>query len=191
MQGSVGLENIRVYLYIRGFDRETLFPFLAEFSDLSVTSTDGDYVCLSMKNETGKEEINHLREKMVEELYQDFVAFIEPNSPNFDTSLVVAIMPKLSAGVYKVTEIIPPVVLKNLTGVKQYLKDYYYWLCGIETIETALGFAEAGLNATKASQSLYMHRNTLNYRLDNFTKTTGIDIRTFAGAYALYLLYKS
>ncbi len=185
------LEKTLVHLHIRGLDRETLFPLLAEFGDLGIVSVAGEFVDLVTESETEIEEINRLREKMVEELYLDFTAFIEPVSPNFDYAPIKEILPKLSPGVYTVTKIIPPVVLYGYVKAKQYLKDYYYGLLGVETIDTAIGFAEAGLNATKASKSMYLHRNTLNYRLDHIARVSGIDVRTFAGAYAMYLLYKS
>ncbi|MCK4551507.1 MAG: helix-turn-helix domain-containing protein [Tenericutes bacterium] len=46
------------------------------------------------------------------------------------------------------------------------------------------------MNASKTAKTLYMHRNTLNYRLDNFINKTEIDVRKFKGAIAIYLLFK-
>lgn len=38
------------------------------------------------------------------------------------------------------------------------------------------------LNVSKASKELYMHRNTLNYKLDRFYEVTGFDVRHFNDA---------
>lgn len=41
---------------------------------------------------------------------------------------------------------------------------------------------EADLNVSKASKMLYLHRNTLIYKLDRFYEITGYDIRKFNDA---------
>ncbi len=46
----------------------------------------------------------------------------------------------------------------------------------IKTIET---FFKCGLNISDASKELYVHRNTLIYRLDKIQKCTSYDIRNF------------
>lgn len=46
----------------------------------------------------------------------------------------------------------------------------------IKTIET---FFKCGLNVSDASKELYVHRNTLIYRLDKIQKCTSYDIRNF------------
>lgn len=43
-------------------------------------------------------------------------------------------------------------------------------------------FFEADLNVSKASKMLYLHRNTLIYKLDRFYEITGYDIRKFNDA---------
>lgn len=41
------------------------------------------------------------------------------------------------------------------------------------------GFAEHDMNATSAADALYMHRNSLLYRLDVIKRETGLDPRKF------------
>lgn len=41
------------------------------------------------------------------------------------------------------------------------------------------GFAENDMNATRAADALYLHRNTLLYRLDRIKRETGLDPRKF------------
>ncbi len=59
-----------------------------------------------------------------------------------------------------------------------------------EVIHTVLEFIENNMNSSSTSKKLYMHRNTLNYRIDNFIEATKINVKTFKGANAVYLLYK-
>lgn len=51
-----------------------------------------------------------------------------------------------------------------------------------ETLVTANKFFENSLNVSETSRKLYIHRNTLVYRLDKLEKMTGIDLRNFDDA---------
>ena len=51
-----------------------------------------------------------------------------------------------------------------------------------ETLTTINKFFENSLNVSETSRQLYIHRNTLVYRLDKLQKTTGLDIRVFEDA---------
>ena len=51
-----------------------------------------------------------------------------------------------------------------------------------ETIITINKFFENSLNVSETSRQLYIHRNTLVYRLDKLQKTTGLDLRVFEDA---------
>lgn len=54
-----------------------------------------------------------------------------------------------------------------------------------ETIATINKFFENNLNVSETSRQLYIHRNTLVYRLDKLQKTTGLDLRVFEDAITL------
>ncbi len=51
-----------------------------------------------------------------------------------------------------------------------------------ETIYTIQKFFENNLNVSETSRKLFVHRNTLVYRLDKIKKLTGIDLREFDDA---------
>jgi carbohydrate diacid regulator len=51
-----------------------------------------------------------------------------------------------------------------------------------ETIVTINKFFENSLNVSETSRQLYIHRNTLVYRLDKLQKNTGLDLRIFDDA---------
>lgn len=51
-----------------------------------------------------------------------------------------------------------------------------------ETIVTINKFFENNLNVSETSRQLYIHRNTLVYRLDKIQKMTNLDLRTFEDA---------
>ena len=51
-----------------------------------------------------------------------------------------------------------------------------------ETLTTINKFFENSLNVSETSRQLYIHRNTLVYRLDKIQKLTGLDLRVFEDA---------
>lgn len=56
----------------------------------------------------------------------------------------------------------------------------------INTIEVFFG---CGLNTSESAKKLFIHRNTLIYRLDKIMKFTGFDIRDFASAVVFKIIF--
>lgn len=75
--------------------------------------------------------------------------------------------------------------LNNITTnlKKLVLGNYYDNLEYLKTIKTFLTFNQ---NSTIASKELYIHRNTLNQRLDKFQIETGFNVKIFIDAYLIY-----
>ncbi|GAA0485093.1 PucR family transcriptional regulator [Salinibacillus aidingensis] len=59
-----------------------------------------------------------------------------------------------------------------------------------ELLRTVQTYLEANSNITEAAKRMYMHRNSLQYRIDKFIDRTQIDIKTFQGAIVCYLALK-
>lgn len=57
-----------------------------------------------------------------------------------------------------------------------------------EMLLTAEAFLQSSLNVSETSRNLYMHRNTLLYRLDKIEKATGLNIRLFSDAVSFRVL---
>ena len=82
---------------------------------------------------------------------------------------------------YKMIEDLPPATLINYYNVlvdgdaKSIFSDE-------DMLETAEKFLENNLNVSETARKLYMHRNTLTYRLDKIERATGLDIREFSDA---------
>ena len=51
-----------------------------------------------------------------------------------------------------------------------------------ETLTTVNKFFENNLNVSETSRQLFLHRNTLVYRIEKLEKSTGLDVRTFDDA---------
>ena len=54
-----------------------------------------------------------------------------------------------------------------------------------ETLNTINMFLENNLNVSETARQLYVHRNTLLYRLEKLQKVTNLDIRIFDDALTL------
>ena len=51
-----------------------------------------------------------------------------------------------------------------------------------DSLDTINKFFENNLNVSETSRKLYVHRNTLVYRLEKIKKITGLDLREFDDA---------
>lgn len=58
-----------------------------------------------------------------------------------------------------------------------------------EMMRTVGAFLENGMNVSRASRKLYMHRNTLIYKLNAIRRYTGIDLRDFNMALTFEILH--
>ncbi|MFC7679237.1 PucR family transcriptional regulator [Paenibacillus sp. GCM10028914] len=79
----------------------------------------------------------------------------------------------------------------------QFLEEYASHHMGVfedaETLSTLETFFELDCNVSETAKHLYIHRNTLLYRLDKIKQETGLDVRSFGDAVLVkitLLLYK-
>ena len=98
-------------------------------------------------------------------------------------------------GVFSYREFILVKMLSDLSESKlsEYLSDltddtFREILEDEEMLSTAEEFLRSNLNVSETSRNLYMHRNTLLYRLDKIGKATGLNIRTFTDAVSFRVL---
>ena len=57
-----------------------------------------------------------------------------------------------------------------------------------DTMATVDSFLENGMNVSETARKLYMHRNTLIYRLNKINRLTGLDLRIFDMAVTFEIL---
>ena len=58
-----------------------------------------------------------------------------------------------------------------------------------ELMTTMECFLENGMNVTRTAEKMYMHRNTLSYRLTKLQNLTGLDLRNFSEAVTFKILH--
>lgn len=77
------------------------------------------------------------------------------------------------------------------------LKRYFYenttkytdFNLDTDSLNTLQAFINNNLNITETAKLLHLHRNTLNYRLEQIENKLGLDIRNFYGAMNFSILY--
>lgn len=92
--------------------------------------------------------------------------------------------------VYRLHDILPFLLLEVMdAGFRNQLKNVIpeELQNDHELLETIKVFFESDLNVSNAAKRLYMHRNSLQYRIEKFIEKTGIDIKHFHGAVTTYL----
>jgi PucR C-terminal helix-turn-helix domain len=57
----------------------------------------------------------------------------------------------------------------------------------LETLKSIKVFAECNMNVSLAAKKLYIHRNSMQYRVDKFYDKTGIDVKQFKNALTVYM----
>ncbi len=60
-----------------------------------------------------------------------------------------------------------------------------------DLVKTCFCLFENDLNVSRAAGELYMHRNTLIYRIAKLKRLTGLDVCRFADAVTFIILYRS
>ncbi|MBN2541028.1 MAG: helix-turn-helix domain-containing protein [Bacilli bacterium] len=184
------IQNRITYLYLKGSGTKELIEFLKVYDELNIRKRSDQLLEVVSDFETPSEIIQNAREFCLVELYQDFTVFVSP--PQFEGPLndILTILPQLNPKIYTITSLIQELVVMGKWDLIKKLKNYYYSQFNSETIETILGFIDQNLNATKTAKALFMHRNTLNYRLDNFIQKTEIDVRSFFGALSFHMMFR-
>lgn len=57
-------------------------------------------------------------------------------------------------------------------------------------VKCCMCLIENDLNVSRTAKALYMHRNTLIYRIKKLKNETGLDVATFYGAAKFMILYR-
>ena len=82
----------------------------------------------------------------------------------------------MKAGILKMNTIISKNDIKNIDK---------------NLLTTGINFIENDLNISKTSNMLFLHRNTLIYRLEKIKEYLNLDLKNFKDAFIFYLSVKS
>lgn len=194
-----------IVLIIEGENLEGIIPFLSFYNPQSYSVMKDGYCVVtlfsSVKDDyasVGKY-ASVLREAIKEELsvyvkigYGGAVESFKEVELSYKQALLAIKQGKLFSdkNVYSYPEYLPIKILKNISNTEKnaLLKSYKYVLDDEELSSTANEFLNCDLNVRMASKRLFIHRNTLYYRLAKIEEITGLDVKKFSDAMTFRLL---
>ena len=184
----------KVYIYQENISEEIIELFNSLGSSFFIESVDEDIITLIDSDYYNPEptDLGGFSELILEDFDSNITMFLEPYLDNefLLGNDIKHFIKELPHGVYQFEDIVTYSVVRNNKILKDKILNYINTMVNNEVIHTVLEFIENSMNSSSTSKKLYMHRNTLNYRIDNFIETTKINVKTFKGANAVYLLYK-
>lgn len=184
----------KIYVYQNPLDNELAKLFESINDDIIIESKKTNVLILKDQDYYNPEPVDfEAYAALIEEDFEGTITmFIEPYSDDvfpFDEELIELIK-EVPKKVYFFEDIITYAVIKEKVHLKEKIKDYIAGKVSSDVIYTVRKFIEHNLNSSQSAKKLYMHRNTLNYRVDNFIENVHINVKTFKGASAIYLLYE-
>lgn len=186
--------NRRIYIYHPALPEEMGHIFEALNEKIHIERQTDSLIVLYDEDYYNEEPIDleQFYLLLIEDFEQQFTMFLEPYSDHpFDLStLIEPFLSSLPPNLYYFEDIITYAVLLQHHTLKQAIKTFLLEVTNADVIHTAREFIENNMNSSLSAKKLYMHRNTLNYRIDNFIDATHINVKTFKGANAIYMLYK-
>ncbi|MGM9986057.1 MAG: PucR family transcriptional regulator [Bacillaceae bacterium] len=99
---------------------------------------------------------------------------------------------KNKQSVYTLAHVIPQWIVSHLSPEEK--EQFHLNLLGElaqekELLQTIKVFIECNLNLSLTAKTLFLHRNSVQYRIDRFIQRTGIDIKQFKEALLVYLTF--
>lgn len=184
----------KVYIYQKPLSEEIVSLFESVNENIIVDQIEDDFLTITDIDYYNEEPIDlvSFQELIFEDFGSDISMFIEPYCVD---EFVLGqdfkkLLAELPSNVYFFEDIIPYVIIKNKEDLRDKIVHYITKATNPEVVHTVREFIENNMNSSQSAKKLYMHRNTLNYRIDNFVEATDINVRTFKGANAIYMLFK-
>lgn len=106
--------------------------------------------------------------------------------PRFEDALAKIVQEKCGPGLYPIAKVLPHLLHEDPT-----LKDKVMTFkdkVSRDVLETVKLYFEFNMSVNMVANSLYTHRNTINYRISRFIDLTGINIRENLNGYYVYML---
>ncbi len=184
----------RIYIYQEALSEEIISLFESIGENITIEQQEPDLLTILDQDYYNPEPIDlvSFHELIEEDFGGEVTIFISPYMEEDFVlgSAIKEFLKELPHGVFFFDDVITYCILRQKTDLKQLILEYIRSKVNQEVIHTVREFIENDLNSSLSAKRLYMHRNTLNYRIDNFIEATHINVKSFKGANAIYMLYK-
>lgn len=178
--------------------RQEALTLIKEYYDNEdvITMMYKDYILVIGKLEDTLEHAESMKEVIVSNVYckcllsystfQGGEEAFKKSFKDVSTCIVLGNKYNLKSSVYDVEDLLFEKIVYNISeDIKEELYEKFkkkFHKFDAEVVLTIEEFMNCGLNISEAAKKLYIHRNTLIYRLDKIQKDTGYDIRDFKQA---------
>lgn len=134
------------------------------------------------------DDINNLFISLGNELMVDILGYTSSFENNLEAEKGIALelFDNLNSGMYDLKSSL--LTVSNVVN-KNKILDLILQSTGVDK-DFIKEFAENDLNVSKASKNMFVHRNTINYKIDKLKELSGFDLKKFLDAYVLYNLVK-
>jgi len=131
-----------------------------------------------------------IRSLILTDFQEDLIIFetYERSLSFLDEESLIHFIQSLPYNTYDLMDLIKYMIKRNVTHLES-IKKKLASILGQEMIDTLLALASHNMNISIAAKHLYLHRNTMHYRIDKVIEKTGIDVKTFQGLAIFYLLF--
>ena len=174
-------------------DSEMLINILRNLLGINIKVDDNDDLLIIHHNYSSDEDIIKVLNSLSDDMMVNLVSYVSMNSSDskLEEELNV-IMPifknnNLPSNVYNLKELL---LKKPVISNKIQLLNYILESTCVDE-EFIRDFAINDLNVSKASKAMYIHRNTMIYKLDKLKEVSNFDLRCFIDAYILYNLIEN
>ncbi|WP_257349469.1 PucR family transcriptional regulator [Pseudalkalibacillus decolorationis] len=117
--------------------------------------------------------------------FQDSVESFEKEARIFQSFLSL----KNINQVYTLASSFPNYLLSQMDDDDyNFIRNHIFHTIEPELKDTVKMLLKCNLNYSLAAKNLFIHRNSLQYRMDKFTEQTGLDVKTIPDAVTAYLL---
>ncbi|MBQ7641970.1 MAG: helix-turn-helix domain-containing protein [Acholeplasmatales bacterium] len=174
-------------------DSEMLINILRNLLGINIKVDDNDDLLIIHHNYSSDEDIIKVLNSLSDDMMVNLVSYVSMNSSDSkleeELNVIIPIFKNnnLPSGVYKLKELL---LKKPVIPNKRQLLNYILESTGVDE-EFIRDFALNDLNVSKASKAMYIHRNTMIYKLDKLKEVSNFDLRCFIDAYILYNLIEN
>lgn len=169
-------------------DKSIVIDFLKSLLGASVKIEETDGFLIILHNYDNSLDIessfNTLSTELVFNLYMYNSQNHIDNKFKEEINLAMELLANLPAGCYNLKKAL--LHSPKIYNKKRFL-HYILASSGIDE-EFIKGFIECDLNVSRASKILYIHRNTMLYKLDKLKELSDFDLRSFIDSYIVYSL---
>lgn len=188
------LENtVLITIFSNGDNKDILSMIKQSYSNYNIIAMEySNYVMVLCHLDDIEEHIKGLRDSIHSNLYvKCYISYCEVNNiksikdkANENINRInLAIKYNLSESIYDEKSLMVENIVSGINDKikKHIIKNFSLGFSKLDgdMVKTIDVFLKSGLNITDASKRLYIHRNTLIYRLDKIEKYTGYDLRNF------------